>query len=353
MTALLRFGMAALVGTMGLLGNGFGETAASETPAFVFGGSDLCYARYRTASDEGILYCWSLEQKREIPVWRSPYVLRKVSQAPISGFPSCIEAVRISTSVYCSVLRVFSIDATHAEVVCSVENVHEYAWAPDGKRIAYCQGTSDEDYWTGYKSSGILVVDSGSEQTTKIADSGYRPFWAPFDGNLYFEEVAVREKYGVYRYDFEKRNIEKTSYKSTSFSMDGIYYYYAVPEEAAPFELYRRETNALIGEESQDGIPALALQRLEPIKWADDTHIAARAYGEHGGPSKRATYLANVRSREIRKCVEPFVGIMSEGVALVVKPGGKLEPKRIEDMPVITADQLPKSRSEKSEAPTE
>jgi hypothetical protein len=232
----------------------------------------------------------------------------------------------------------------------SIEDVYEYTWAPDGKRIAYCQGNYGEGWWTGYESLGVVVLDLQTRETVKIADSGYRPFWAAFDGNLYFVEVVIRGKYGVYRYDFERKEIEKTAYKSTAFSPDGMYYFCAVPEEPAPFELYRRETNTLIGEESQDGIPALALRRLEPLKWADDRHIAARAYGEHGGPSKRATYLADVRTREIRKCVEPFVGIISEGVALVVKPDGTLETRRLENMPLITACQLPESPLEKPEA---
>lgn len=94
---------------------------------------------------------------------------RPVERLSISPTNEAIAYVRCENSQPIGV-RILSLDS---EILHSIdEKVQEYAWSPDGSKIAYMTGITTPEQAEPYKSNGIWIYDLSSKERLKVLDKG-------------------------------------------------------------------------------------------------------------------------------------------------------------------------------------
>jgi hypothetical protein len=176
------------------------------------------------------------------------------------------EETPISNRKNCYETRMLRIVTTEGEEIGSIDKVREYAWSPDGRKVAYVTGDfiSRQEGWT---TTGTCIYNLATRETKRIHPSGHHLFWATFDGNLYIQDQPEDRSGGVLRYDPRSDRLDPTKHQGIRFSPDGRYYY-TPGTEGMPFDIFLTATDEGIARKSPvlSGISSLD----EPIGWAPD-----------------------------------------------------------------------------------
>lgn len=116
--------------------------------------------------------------------------------------------------------RLFVVDLAGKEILVQ-DSVWRFAWAPDGKKIAWISGILYEGKGLP-KSYRLQIYDIEKRTTRDLGPSDEIDLsWSIFDGRIY----SMRRKYKVSRINPENGSRTATNYKGIFFSPDGKYYF--------------------------------------------------------------------------------------------------------------------------------
>lgn len=143
------------------------------------------------------------------------------------------------------------VDYFQGKVVRSFQNVHDYAWSPQGDRIVFVTGYLEGEGAEVITPTGIYLVDLPQGKPQKVSEKGLRVAWASWNGQIYFRDLWGK----AYRVDPKTKAVRATMFHGVHFSPNGELYY--MMRHMDVFRIYRRATNE-----------ELQIPQLDPTRWS-------------------------------------------------------------------------------------
>jgi hypothetical protein len=210
-----------------------------------------------------------------------------------------------------SVLHVVGTDG--AERI-AVPDVRDFAWAPDGTKLAVVTGryTGHDLPYVDLKTS---IVDIQTQLITTIAERGNFVSWTSFDGAIYIWVVPADSEGQVLKYSLSESKLELTGRKSIYFSPSGKYYYRPAGISGRP-ALFRS-----IDDSEVSGTPGLAaIAPFAPLGWSPDRDLLLVESAPHR-PGERVAVrqlVSDVDSDNTFPIAAHVVGWAGRGQGLIV-----------------------------------
>lgn len=306
----------------------------------IYGGTRLWFLRGEEITHR--IYIWCVDSGEERQVYEFSGSVNFITRSAL-GLIACLEMTMDDSNEWPQgILKILTVDGCMQHIIRGEPQVGEYCWSPDGKALVYTSGPYKEAHSLGYVSTGLYVFDVTSGISKKIGEGGYNPFWAFFDGKVYY--INRLGDYGfpgcVVALDVTSGETVKTEYRSNYFSPRGTYYL-VKQEEFEPFAVYRRGKN-----EPLTVIPKLVLSRLAAICWLSEREVLCF---DNSGRGRHASYsyVVDVETGEVRQTRNQIHGAIREGVVAVFHADGKLGTEEIKNMSLVDPSELPLNSEER------
>jgi len=227
--------------------------------------------------DPNSIYLKDMSTEEERVLYRGKEVITDLNPAPDFSFLAFREAVLADDEEGLGTwnLHLINLDG---EPFTTIENVFRFSWSPDGKHLAFIEGSADEE-GVGFRSKAIGVLDmNDQENPTRYQQDAYDLNWATFDAALYILNMVDGEEV-IHRFTLENRQFERTTHRGIYFSPNGeLYYrpsYHASgmsvyhTEEDKPVQLDARSRSLLVGNSpGEDGTLF-----VQPTGWIDNSTL--------------------------------------------------------------------------------